>query len=122
MDPNPSNLAKNPKDPIFDQGPPVAHFQPWPLVTPRGHHLSSNSLFPSTQGEEFPFLPAPCTQGCRSGAYMVLYIIMLHFPQQSNSDILRTQFHDYKSRSQNPSPILKEDSSAHQSGNPWKLS
>ncbi|MBW0579564.1 hypothetical protein O181_119279 [Austropuccinia psidii MF-1] len=27
-----------------------------------------------------------------------------------------------KSRSQNPTPILKEDSSAHQSGNPWRLS
>ncbi|MBW0474040.1 hypothetical protein O181_013755 [Austropuccinia psidii MF-1] len=27
-----------------------------------------------------------------------------------------------KSRSQNPSPISKEDFSAHQSGNPWRLS
>ncbi|MBW0533049.1 hypothetical protein O181_072764 [Austropuccinia psidii MF-1] len=27
-----------------------------------------------------------------------------------------------KSKYQNPSPILKEDSSAHQSGNPWRLS
>ncbi|MBW0579090.1 hypothetical protein O181_118805 [Austropuccinia psidii MF-1] len=44
------------------------------------------------------------------------------FAQQSNSDILRTHFHDSKSRSQNPSSILKEDSSAHQCGNPWRLS
>ncbi|MBW0503890.1 hypothetical protein O181_043605 [Austropuccinia psidii MF-1] len=44
------------------------------------------------------------------------------FLQQFNDDIFRTQFHDPKSRSQNPSPILKEDSSAHQSGNPWWLS
>ncbi|MBW0505877.1 hypothetical protein O181_045592 [Austropuccinia psidii MF-1] len=44
------------------------------------------------------------------------------FAQQSNGDAFRTQFHDSKSRSQNPSPILKEDSSAHQSVNPWQLS
>ncbi|MBW0470475.1 hypothetical protein O181_010190 [Austropuccinia psidii MF-1] len=42
--------------------------------------------------------------------------------QQSNGDAFRTQFYDSKPRSQNPSPILKEDSSAHQSGNPWQLS
>ncbi|MBW0533268.1 hypothetical protein O181_072983 [Austropuccinia psidii MF-1] len=76
MDPTPPNLAKNPKDPISDQGPSVAHFQPWSLVTPRGHNLSSNSLFPSTQGEDFPLLHAPCTQGCSSGAFMVFYTIM----------------------------------------------
>ncbi|MBW0507733.1 hypothetical protein O181_047448 [Austropuccinia psidii MF-1] len=44
------------------------------------------------------------------------------FAQQSNGDFFRTQFHDSKERSQNPSPILKEDSSSHQSGNPWWLS
>ncbi|MBW0490738.1 hypothetical protein O181_030453 [Austropuccinia psidii MF-1] len=33
-----------------------------------------------------------------------------------------TKFHNSKSRAQNPTPILKEDSSAHQSGNPWWLS
>ncbi|MBW0485331.1 hypothetical protein O181_025046 [Austropuccinia psidii MF-1] len=32
-----------------------------------------------------------------------------------------TQFHDSKSRSQNPTPSLKEDSSAHHYGNPWWL-
>ncbi|MBW0568358.1 hypothetical protein O181_108073 [Austropuccinia psidii MF-1] len=42
--------------------------------------------------------------------------------QKSNGDVFRTQLHDSKSRSQNPSPILKEDSSDHQSGNPWQLS
>ncbi|MBW0516045.1 hypothetical protein O181_055760 [Austropuccinia psidii MF-1] len=45
------------------------------------------------------------------------------FTQQFNSDVFRTRFHDSKSsRSQTPTPILKEDSSAHQSGNPWQLS
>ncbi|MBW0468495.1 hypothetical protein O181_008210 [Austropuccinia psidii MF-1] len=33
-----------------------------------------------------------------------------------------TKLHDSKSRSQSPVPILKEDSPAHQSGNPWRLS
>ncbi|MBW0469423.1 hypothetical protein O181_009138 [Austropuccinia psidii MF-1] len=42
--------------------------------------------------------------------------------QQSNGDVFRTQFCDSKSRSQNPTPISKEDSSAHQSGNPQRLS
>ncbi|MBW0488163.1 hypothetical protein O181_027878 [Austropuccinia psidii MF-1] len=44
------------------------------------------------------------------------------FPQQFNGEDFRTKFHDSKSRSQNSTPILKEDSSAHQSGNPWQLS
>ncbi|MBW0547327.1 hypothetical protein O181_087042 [Austropuccinia psidii MF-1] len=44
------------------------------------------------------------------------------FAQKFNGDIFRTKFHDSKSRSQTPMPILKEESSAHQSGNPWRLS
>ncbi|MBW0491270.1 hypothetical protein O181_030985 [Austropuccinia psidii MF-1] len=51
--------------------------------------------------------------------YIPLCII---FAQQLNGDVFRTKFHDFKSRSQNPTPISKEDSSAHQSGNPWRLS
>ncbi|MBW0492843.1 hypothetical protein O181_032558 [Austropuccinia psidii MF-1] len=42
--------------------------------------------------------------------------------QKFNGDVFRTKFHDSKSRSQNPTPISKEDSLAHQSGNPWRLS
>ncbi|MBW0558931.1 hypothetical protein O181_098646 [Austropuccinia psidii MF-1] len=58
------------------------------------------------------------------GVVHIWYYILLCtiFSQQSNGDAFRTQFHDPKSRSQNPSPTLKEDSSAHQSGNPWWLS
>ncbi|MBW0482082.1 hypothetical protein O181_021797 [Austropuccinia psidii MF-1] len=44
------------------------------------------------------------------------------FAQQSNGEVLRTIFHLSNSRSQNPIPILKEDLSAHQSGNPWRQS
>ncbi|MBW0470443.1 hypothetical protein O181_010158 [Austropuccinia psidii MF-1] len=49
---------------------------------------------PQVQGKTFSFLNAPHTQGSGSGAYMVI-------PNQAP----------------NPSPILKEDSSATQSGN-----
>ncbi|MBW0492479.1 hypothetical protein O181_032194 [Austropuccinia psidii MF-1] len=42
--------------------------------------------------------------------------------QKFNGKALGTKLHDSKSRSQNPTPIFKEDSSAHQSGNPWWLS
>ncbi|MBW0527880.1 hypothetical protein O181_067595 [Austropuccinia psidii MF-1] len=44
------------------------------------------------------------------------------FPQQFNGDVFRTKFQNSKSRFQNPMPISKEDSSDHQSGNPWQLS
>ncbi|MBW0522560.1 hypothetical protein O181_062275 [Austropuccinia psidii MF-1] len=44
------------------------------------------------------------------------------FAQQFNGDVFMTKFNDSKSRSQHPTPILKKDSSAHQSGNPWQLS
>ncbi|MBW0492297.1 hypothetical protein O181_032012 [Austropuccinia psidii MF-1] len=59
-----------------------------------------------------------------AGVVHIWYYIPLCpiFAQQSNGDAFRTQFHHPKSRSQNPSPILKEDSSAHQSGNPSRLS
>ncbi|MBW0564154.1 hypothetical protein O181_103869 [Austropuccinia psidii MF-1] len=46
--------------------------------------------------------------------YIPLCIILA---QQFNGDVFRT-----KTRSQNPTPILKEDFSTHQSGNPWRQS
>ncbi|MBW0544566.1 hypothetical protein O181_084281 [Austropuccinia psidii MF-1] len=59
-----------------------------------------------------------------AGVVPIWYYIPLCtiFAKQFNGDIFRTKFQDYKSRSQNPTPISKEDSSAHQSGNPWRLS
>ncbi|MBW0538315.1 hypothetical protein O181_078030 [Austropuccinia psidii MF-1] len=59
-----------------------------------------------------------------AGVVHIWYYIPLCtiFSQHFNGDIFRTKFHDSKSKSQNPTPILKEDSSAHQSGNPWRLS
>ncbi|MBW0587317.1 hypothetical protein O181_127032 [Austropuccinia psidii MF-1] len=59
-----------------------------------------------------------------AGVVHIWYYIPLCtiFAQQFNSDLFRTKFNDSKSRSQNPTPISKEDSSDHQSGNPWQLS
>ncbi|MBW0567943.1 hypothetical protein O181_107658 [Austropuccinia psidii MF-1] len=70
---------------------------------------------------------APCTLHPVlkvAGVVHIWYYIPLCtiFAQQFNGDIFRTKFHDSKLRSQNPIPILKEDSSAHQSGNPRRLS
>ncbi|MBW0525390.1 hypothetical protein O181_065105 [Austropuccinia psidii MF-1] len=79
--------------------------------------------------------PSPQLKGDFSHSYMhpvlkvagvvhIWYYIPLCtiFAQQFNGDIFWTKCHDSKSRSQNPMPILKDDSSAHQSGNPWWLS
>ncbi|MBW0503293.1 hypothetical protein O181_043008 [Austropuccinia psidii MF-1] len=59
-----------------------------------------------------------------AGVVHIWYYIPLCtiFAQQFNGEVLRTKFNDCKSRSQNPIPISNEDSSAHQSGNPWRLS
>ncbi|MBW0541461.1 hypothetical protein O181_081176 [Austropuccinia psidii MF-1] len=46
--------------------------------------------------------------------YIPLCII---FSQKCNGDVFRTKFHLSKSRFQSPTPISKEDSSTHQSGN-----
>ncbi|MBW0580936.1 hypothetical protein O181_120651, partial [Austropuccinia psidii MF-1] len=59
-----------------------------------------------------------------SGVVHIWYYIPLCtiFAQQLNGDVYRTQFHLSKSRSKSPKLILKEDSLAHQSGNPWRQS
>ncbi|MBW0478516.1 hypothetical protein O181_018231 [Austropuccinia psidii MF-1] len=59
-----------------------------------------------------------------AGVVHIWYYIQLCtiFAQQSNGDVFRTQFHLSKARSQNPTPILKEDFLTHQSGNPWRQS
>ncbi|MBW0499665.1 hypothetical protein O181_039380 [Austropuccinia psidii MF-1] len=82
------------------------------------HQISSSFLL--TLRGILPFLHAPRTQGCRSGAYMVLCTIMHH--HKLNGDIFMTQFHLSKSSSQNQTPISKEDFSTHWSGNPWRQS
>ncbi|MBW0528263.1 hypothetical protein O181_067978 [Austropuccinia psidii MF-1] len=77
---------------------------------------------PQLKGKIIPFLHTPILKD--AGVVHIWYYIPLCtiFAQESNGDAFRTQLHDSKSRSQNSSPFLKEDSSAHKSGNPWRLS
>ncbi|MBW0587771.1 hypothetical protein O181_127486 [Austropuccinia psidii MF-1] len=111
-------LAINPVGPIFGHGP---IFQPWPLATTRGHQISSVSL-PSSQlmGSSFhSFIPSILKV---AGMVHVWYYIPLCtiFAQQSNGDVFKTHFHLSILRSQNPTPILKEDYSSHQSDKLWQ--
>ncbi|MBW0472206.1 hypothetical protein O181_011921 [Austropuccinia psidii MF-1] len=59
-----------------------------------------------------------------AGVVHIWYYIPLCtiFAQQSNGDVFRTHFHLSISRSQNPTPISKEDYSAHQSDKLWQQS
>ncbi|MBW0506614.1 hypothetical protein O181_046329 [Austropuccinia psidii MF-1] len=59
-----------------------------------------------------------------AGVVLIWYYIPLCtiVAQKLNGEIFRTKFHDSNSRSQNTTPIFKEDSSAHMYGNPWRLS
>ncbi|MBW0490524.1 hypothetical protein O181_030239 [Austropuccinia psidii MF-1] len=68
---------------------------------------------------------SPCTPYSRLQEWCI-YGIIYHcapcFAQQFNGDDFRTKVHYSNSRSQNPIPISKEDSSAHQYGIPWQVS
>ncbi|MBW0518071.1 hypothetical protein O181_057786 [Austropuccinia psidii MF-1] len=56
-----------------------------------------------------------------AGVVHISYYIPLCtiFVQKLNGEIFRTRFHLSKSSFQDPTPISKEDSLTHQSGNPW---
>ncbi|MBW0482219.1 hypothetical protein O181_021934 [Austropuccinia psidii MF-1] len=56
-----------------------------------------------------------------AGVVHIWYYIPLCtiFDQRFNGDVFRAKFHIFKSRSQSPTPISKEDSLTHQSGNLW---
>ncbi|MBW0468073.1 hypothetical protein O181_007788 [Austropuccinia psidii MF-1] len=99
------NLAKNPFDTkmaIEPIGPIFSHGPPWTIIPAMasGNHqrlpdqLSKHS--PQLKGNSF--IP-PCTPYSRL-----------------------TKSHNSKSRYKNPTPISKEDSLTHQSGNPWQQS
>ncbi|MBW0488503.1 hypothetical protein O181_028218 [Austropuccinia psidii MF-1] len=59
-----------------------------------------------------------------AGVVHIWYYIPLCtiFAQQLNDDVFRIQLNPSKSRSQNPTPISKEDFSTHQACNPWRQS
>ncbi|MBW0575987.1 hypothetical protein O181_115702 [Austropuccinia psidii MF-1] len=110
-----TNLVINPIGPIFGHGPP------WRNISAMG---SGNYQTPPDQLSQ----PSPQLMGISfhsfipsvlkvAGVVHIWYYIPLCtiFSQQSNGDTLRTHFHLLISRSQDATPILKEDYSAHQS-------
>ncbi|MBW0566046.1 hypothetical protein O181_105761 [Austropuccinia psidii MF-1] len=98
-------------------------------------HFSAHGLWKPPEATRLAQLnpsPQPKGKSSHSSMHPVLKVagvvhIWYHIPlctifdRQFNGDIFRTKFHDSKSRSQNTTPILKEDSSACQSGNAWRL-
>ncbi|MBW0587072.1 hypothetical protein O181_126787 [Austropuccinia psidii MF-1] len=97
-------MAINHHRPQIGKGPP------WPLATTRSAPLNPS---PQLKGDSSHSSMHPILN--IAGVVHIWYYIPLCtiFAQQFNGDILRTKFHDSKSRSQNPMPISKEDSSVH---------
>ncbi|MBW0526544.1 hypothetical protein O181_066259 [Austropuccinia psidii MF-1] len=91
-------------------------------MAPDNHQISSAQLFPSLQGEFSHSFIHPAVKV--EGVVHIWYYIPLCtiFSQKFNGDVFSRQFHLSKSRSQNPTPISKEDFVTHQSGNLWQQS
>ncbi|MBW0540265.1 hypothetical protein O181_079980 [Austropuccinia psidii MF-1] len=125
------NLAKNPLDTkmaIEPVGPILTMEPPWTIIPAMasGNHqrpldqLSKNS--PQLKGNSFHSSMHPVLN-VAGVVHIWCYIpLCTIFSQKLNGDVFRTKYHNSKSRFQNPTPILKEDSLTHQSGNPWRQS
>ncbi|MBW0529518.1 hypothetical protein O181_069233 [Austropuccinia psidii MF-1] len=107
-------MAIEPVGPIFGHGPP------WniiPAMASGNHQRPPDKLSkhtPQLKGNSFH--SSMHTVLKVAGVVHIWYYIPLCtiFSQKFNGDVLRT-----KSRSQNPTPISKEDLSTNQSGHPW---
>ncbi|MBW0569351.1 hypothetical protein O181_109066 [Austropuccinia psidii MF-1] len=111
-------VTKNPMDTILAinaVGPNFGHGPPWTnssAMASGNHQRPPDQLSPSftsTPGDFFlSFIPSILKV---AGMVHIWYYIPLYtiFAQKSNGDVFRTQFHLSKSRSQIPTPILKED-------------
>ncbi|MBW0563339.1 hypothetical protein O181_103054 [Austropuccinia psidii MF-1] len=112
-----SNLAINPSGPKFGHRPSGTTFQPLASGNPQRPPDQLSQPFPQLEGNSFHSSMHPVLKV--AGVVHIWYYIPLCtiFTQQFNGDVLRTIFHLSNSRSQNPTPISKEDLSAHQSGN-----
>ncbi|MBW0555767.1 hypothetical protein O181_095482 [Austropuccinia psidii MF-1] len=115
-------MAMNHHRTLFGRGSPLTTFQPMAPGTHQRPPDLLSSILPLNLRGILPFLHAPHTEA--AGVVHIWYYIPLCtiFSQKFNGDIFRTQFHLSKSRSQNTTPILKEDSLTHQCGNPWRQS
>ncbi|MBW0560940.1 hypothetical protein O181_100655 [Austropuccinia psidii MF-1] len=125
------NLAKNPLDTkiaIDPIGPIFGHGPPWTIIPAMasGNHqrptdqLSNHS--PQLKGNSIHSSMHPVLKV--AGVVHIWYYIPLYtiFAQEFNGDAFRTKSHNFESRFQNPTPILKEDSLTHHSGAPWRQS
>ncbi|MBW0537942.1 hypothetical protein O181_077657 [Austropuccinia psidii MF-1] len=81
-----------------------------------------SQLSPQPMGKSFHSFIPPVLKV--AGVVHIWYYIPLCtiFAQKSNGDVCRTLFHLSISRSENPTPIWKEDYSAHQSDKLWRQS
>ncbi|MBW0578744.1 hypothetical protein O181_118459 [Austropuccinia psidii MF-1] len=117
-----TNLAINPIGPIFGHEPPWTNIS---AMASGKHQRPPDQLSqpsPQLMGNSFhSFIPSVLKV---AGVVHIWYYIPLCtiFAQKSNGDVFRTHFHLSISRSQNPTPILKEDYSAHQSDKLWRQS
>ncbi|MBW0465049.1 hypothetical protein O181_004764 [Austropuccinia psidii MF-1] len=115
-------MAKKTLRTHFGQDPPWTTFQ---LIASGNHQRPADQLSnPSPQLKgDFSLSPMPPVLKVAGVVHIWYYIpLCTIFAQQFNGDTFRTTFNDFKSRYQNSTPILKKDSSAHQSGNPLRLS
>ncbi|MBW0590507.1 hypothetical protein O181_130222 [Austropuccinia psidii MF-1] len=114
--------------PIEPVGPNFAHRPPWtiiPAMASGNHKMPPDQFsqpFPQLKGNSFHSSMHPILKV--AVVIHVWYYIPLCtiFAQKFNGDAFRTKSHNSKSRSQQSMPISKEDSLAHQSGNPWRQS
>ncbi|MBW0484348.1 hypothetical protein O181_024063 [Austropuccinia psidii MF-1] len=106
----------------FGQEPPWTNFQPMASGSHQSLPDQLSNPSPQLKGDLYHSSMHPVLKV--AGVVHIWYYIPLCtiFAQQFNGDVFRTKFHDSKSRSQNPTPISKADSSAHQPYNPWPLS
>ncbi|MBW0515492.1 hypothetical protein O181_055207 [Austropuccinia psidii MF-1] len=117
-----TKMAIEPVGPKFGHGPPWTIFQ---AISSGNHQRPPNQLrkhSPQVKGNSFHSSMHPLPKV--AGVVHVWYYLPLCtiFAQKFNGDVFRTTFHNSKSRSQNSTPISKEDSLTHQSGNPWRQS
>ncbi|MBW0538976.1 hypothetical protein O181_078691 [Austropuccinia psidii MF-1] len=102
-------LAINPVGPNFGHGPPWTNGSAMAYGNLQRPPDQLSPSFPSTPGDFF-LSSIPSVLKVAGMVHIWYYIpLCTIFAQISNSDVFRTQFHLSKSRSQIPTPILKED-------------
>ncbi|MBW0486145.1 hypothetical protein O181_025860 [Austropuccinia psidii MF-1] len=97
------NWPKKALGPIWTTDHYGPHFQPWPLVNPRGHQQLKSTLSLNSRGRFSHSSMHPVLKDARVMHIWYYIPLCTIFSQKSNGEIFRTHFHDSKSRS--PKPI-----------------